>query len=183
MVISSEWQYCTAWCCSSVEFSPCLANVVNAMKSHLSFNQEICILELIVWSSLYSLGICFWVSNPFLIQRFTSDLYFKKGLFAAAASSPAMPPFGPRWSAMLFHALLTSRLGYCNVPLKTNLKLRLVQNAAGVAFRTSITPLFKCLLVWFWAQFKCPILAFIALHDFDCRYLRDCLLSLQTSVV
>uniref|UniRef100_A0A803T068 Reverse transcriptase domain-containing protein n=1 Tax=Anolis carolinensis TaxID=28377 RepID=A0A803T068_ANOCA len=87
---------------------------------------------------------------------------------------------------MVVHALVTSRLDYCNalyvgLPLKTARKLQLVQRSAarfltGADYRTRSTPLFKE-LHWlpfiFRAQFKVQVITYKALNGLGPTYLRD----------
>ncbi|XP_062830654.1 uncharacterized protein LOC134297353 [Anolis carolinensis] len=87
---------------------------------------------------------------------------------------------------MVVHALVTSRLDYCNalyvgLPLKTARKLQLVQRSAarfltGAICRERSTPLFKE-LHWlpfiFRAQFKVQVITYKALNSLGPTYLRD----------
>uniref|UniRef100_A0A803TKZ4 Reverse transcriptase domain-containing protein n=1 Tax=Anolis carolinensis TaxID=28377 RepID=A0A803TKZ4_ANOCA len=87
---------------------------------------------------------------------------------------------------MVVHALVTSRLDYCNalyvgLPLKTARKLQLVQRSAarlltGANYRTRSTPLFKE-LHWlpfiFRAQFKVQVVTYKALNGLEPTYLGD----------
>uniref|UniRef100_A0A803T7X0 Reverse transcriptase domain-containing protein n=1 Tax=Anolis carolinensis TaxID=28377 RepID=A0A803T7X0_ANOCA len=88
--------------------------------------------------------------------------------------------------ATVVHALVTSRLDYCNslyvgLPLKTARKLQLVQRAAarfltGANYRERSTPLFKE-LHWlpftFRTQFKVQVLTYKALNGLGRTYLSD----------
>uniref|UniRef100_A0A803SRC4 Reverse transcriptase domain-containing protein n=1 Tax=Anolis carolinensis TaxID=28377 RepID=A0A803SRC4_ANOCA len=88
--------------------------------------------------------------------------------------------------ATVVHALVTSRLDYCNalyvgLPLKTARKLQLVQRAAarlltGANYRERSTPLFKelhWLPIIFRSQFKVQVLTYKTLNGLGPAYLCD----------
>ena len=95
------------------------------------------------------------------------------------ASAPQLRPFLEMSDlATVTHALVTSRLDYCNalyvgLPLKSVRKLQLVQRAAarlltGAGYREHTTPLLKqlhWLPVHFWAQFKVLVMTYRALYS------------------
>uniref|UniRef100_A0A803TAK2 Reverse transcriptase domain-containing protein n=1 Tax=Anolis carolinensis TaxID=28377 RepID=A0A803TAK2_ANOCA len=94
------------------------------------------------------------------------------------------PYLGRSDLAMVVHALVTSRLDYCNalyvgLPLKTARKLQLVQRTAarlitGAAYRERTTPLLSqlhWLPIGYRAQFKVLVLAYKALNGSGPTYL------------
>ncbi|XP_053169630.1 uncharacterized protein LOC128353010 [Hemicordylus capensis] len=113
-----------------------------------------------------------------------------RGAFAQFRLVRQLRPFLKKADlATVTHALVTSRLNYCNtlyvgLPLKNNQKLQLVQNAAArVLSRAArwehITPILKelhWLPVCFRVQFKVLVLTFKALNGLGPGYLRDRLL-------
>ncbi|XP_060539382.1 uncharacterized protein LOC132709511 [Pantherophis guttatus] len=87
------------------------------------------------------------------------------------------------------HALVTSRLDYCNalymgLPLRSTRRLQLAQSAAarvvmGATWRSHVTPLLRelhWLPVVFRVRFKVLVTTFRALHDLGPGYLRHHLL-------
>ncbi|XP_062830407.1 uncharacterized protein LOC134297289 [Anolis carolinensis] len=96
------------------------------------------------------------------------------------------PYLGKSDLATVVHALVTSRLDYCNalyvgLPLKTARKLQLVQRAAarlltGAAYREHTTPLLSqlhWLPICYRAQFKVLVLAYKALNGSGPIYLSE----------
>ncbi|XP_058023847.1 uncharacterized protein LOC131190529, partial [Ahaetulla prasina] len=92
------------------------------------------------------------------------------------------------------HALVTSRLDYCNalymdLPLESTRRLQLVQNAAacvieGVGWSSHVTPILRrlhWLPVVFRVRFKVLVTTFKMLHGLGPGYLRDRLLPSCTS--
>ncbi|XP_061471923.1 uncharacterized protein LOC133379865 [Rhineura floridana] len=90
--------------------------------------------------------------------------------------------------ASVVHALVTSKLDYCNVlymglPLRTVQKLQLVKNAAarlvtGTRWFEHVKPILAhlhWLPVYFRAQFKVLVLTYKALHSLGPQYLMECL--------
>ncbi|XP_058052944.1 uncharacterized protein LOC131205078 isoform X2 [Ahaetulla prasina] len=113
-----------------------------------------------------------------------------RGAFYQVRLIRQLRPFLDRDSlCTVTHALVTSRLDYCNalymgLPLKSTRRLQLVQNAAargieGASRSFHITPLLRklhWLPVVFCVQFKVLVITFKALHGIGPGYLRDRLL-------
>ncbi|XP_062825481.1 uncharacterized protein LOC134295910 [Anolis carolinensis] len=116
-----------------------------------------------------------------------------RGAFAQLRLVHQLRPFlGRSDLATVVHALLTSRLDYCNtlyvgLPLKTAQKLQLVQWAAarlitGAAYREHTTPLLSqlhWLPICYRAQFKVLVLTFKALNGSGPTYLSERISSYQ----
>uniref|UniRef100_A0A803TS28 Reverse transcriptase domain-containing protein n=1 Tax=Anolis carolinensis TaxID=28377 RepID=A0A803TS28_ANOCA len=110
-----------------------------------------------------------------------------RGAFAQLKLVRQLRPYlGKPDMATVVHALVTSRLDYCNalyvgLPSKTVRKLELVQRSAarlltGAPYREHTTPLLKqlhWLPVSFWAQFKVLALAYKTLNGSGPTYLSE----------
>uniref|UniRef100_A0A8C6XI90 Reverse transcriptase domain-containing protein n=1 Tax=Naja naja TaxID=35670 RepID=A0A8C6XI90_NAJNA len=113
-----------------------------------------------------------------------------RGAFAQLRLVHQLRPFLDRDALRtVTHALVTSRLDYCNalylgLPLHTIRRLQLVQNAAArvvmaVSRFSHVTPLLRCLhwlLVVLRVRFKVLVLTYKVLHDMGPQYLRERLL-------
>ncbi|XP_070582622.1 LOW QUALITY PROTEIN: uncharacterized protein [Erythrolamprus reginae] len=113
-----------------------------------------------------------------------------RGAFAQVRLVRQLRPYLDRESLLtVTHALITSRLDYCNalymgLPLKSVRKLQIVQNAAaraimGFSKYAHITPTLRSLHwlpISFRSQFKVLVMTYKALHGTGPEYLRDRLL-------
>ncbi|CAI5764971.1 Hypothetical predicted protein [Podarcis lilfordi] len=140
--------------------------------------------QLVPLPSVKSLGVILDVSLSMEAQVTTA-----KSTFSHLRRIKQLVPYLSRPNlATAIHAMVTSRLDYCNslyagLPLKLSQKLQRVQNAAA-RLRTGSLPwqhihpvLFQLhwLLVEYRVRFKVLVLTFKALHGLGPSYLRDCL--------